>query len=78
MISTSLWTGIRLKDLLQEAGLKPGAQELYITAADGFYESVYQQDMMDERTLLVYAMNGEPLAAEHGFPLRIYIPNRYG
>lgn len=78
LISTSLWTGIRLKDLLQEAGLKPGAQELYITAADGFYESVYQQDMMDERTLLVYAMNGEPLAAEHGFPLRIYIPNRYG
>jgi hypothetical protein len=34
--------------------------------------------MLDERTLLVYAMNGEPLAVEHGYPLRIYIPNRYG
>jgi hypothetical protein len=36
------------------------------------------QDMMDPRTLLVYEMNGKPLPQEHGFPLRIYIPNRYG
>ena len=78
LIGASLWTGTRLKDLLQEVGLKPGAKELYIEAVDGFYESVYQEDMMDERTLLVYEMNGEPLSPEHGFPLRIYIPNRYG
>jgi DMSO/TMAO reductase YedYZ molybdopterin-dependent catalytic subunit len=36
------------------------------------------QEAMDDRTLLVYAMNGEPLTAEHGFPLRLYIPNHYG
>lgn len=34
--------------------------------------------MLDPRTLLVYGMNGETLPVEHGFPLRIYIPNRYG
>jgi hypothetical protein len=78
LTGTSLWTGVRLKDLLEEAGLAPGAQELAIEAADGFYESVAMADMQDERTLLVYAMNGEPLPREHGFPLRIYIPNRYG
>jgi DMSO/TMAO reductase YedYZ molybdopterin-dependent catalytic subunit len=78
LISTSQWTGIRLKDLLMEAGLKPGAQELAIHAFDGFYESVYHEDMLDERTLLVYAMGGQTLTDEHGFPLRIYIPNRYG
>lgn len=78
LISTTLYTGIRLKDLLQEAGLKPAAKALAIQAVDGFYESVPMVDMMDERTLLVYEMNGEPLAVEHGFPLRIYIPNRYG
>jgi DMSO/TMAO reductase YedYZ molybdopterin-dependent catalytic subunit len=78
LISTSLWTGIQLKDLLEEAGLQSGAQELYIEGVDGFFESVSMADMRDERTLLVYAMNEEPLPVEHGFPLRIYLPNRYG
>ena len=78
LISTTLYTGIRLKDLLEEAGLQSGAGELAIESIDGFYESVSTQDMMDPRTLLVYEMNGEPLPQEHGYPLRIYIPNRYG
>lgn len=58
--------------------MQPEAQELFIEAEDGFYEGVTKQDMMDPRTLLVYAMNGETLPQRHGFPLRIYIPNRYG
>lgn len=78
LISTSKWTGIRLKDLLEDVGLRPAAQEIYIEAADGFYESVSMEDMMDPRTLLVYEMNEEPLPYEHGYPLRIYIPNRFG
>ncbi len=78
LISTALWTGIRLKDLLEEVGLQPEARSLYIEAEDGFYETVIMEDMMDERTLLVYERNGQPLPQEHGFPLRIYIPNRYG
>lgn len=78
LISSSKWTGIRLKDLLEEAGLKPEAQEVAIESVDGFYESVSRKDMMDPRTLLVYEMNDKPLPVEHGFPLRIYIPNRYG
>lgn len=78
LISTALWTGIRLKDLLDEVGLQPEATALYIEAVDGFSESVIMEDMLDERTLLVYEMNGQPLPQEHGFPLRIYIPNRYG
>lgn len=78
LISASKWTGLRLKDLLDEAGLRSGARELYIESVDGFYESVNMEDMMDERTFLVYAMNDAPLPVEHGFPLRIYIPNHYG
>jgi DMSO/TMAO reductase YedYZ molybdopterin-dependent catalytic subunit len=78
LTSTSLWTGVPLRDLLDEAGLGPGALEVAIESADGFYESVARDDILDERTLLVYQMNGEPLPPEHGFPLRIYIPNRYG
>jgi DMSO/TMAO reductase YedYZ molybdopterin-dependent catalytic subunit len=78
LISTSNWTGVRLRDVLKDLGLRPEAEELYIEAADGFYESVAMEDLMDPRTLLVYGMNGETLPVEHGFPLRIYIPNRYG
>jgi DMSO/TMAO reductase YedYZ molybdopterin-dependent catalytic subunit len=78
LISTSYWTGVRLPDLLQELGLRPEAKALAIQAADGFYESVALEDMRDPRTLLVYGMNGQTLPIEHGYPLRIYIPNRYG
>ncbi|MDQ4077397.1 MAG: molybdopterin-dependent oxidoreductase [Chloroflexota bacterium] len=78
LIGTSNWTGVRLRDLLDEWGLKPEARALYVEAADGFYETVVMEDMMDPRTLLVYGMNDETLPVEHGFPLRIYIPNRYG
>ena len=78
LISTALWTGLRLKDLLAEAGLQSQARALFIEAEDGFYETVVMDDIQDDRTLLVYAMNGQPLPREHGFPLRIYIPNRYG
>jgi DMSO/TMAO reductase YedYZ molybdopterin-dependent catalytic subunit len=78
LISTSYWTGVRLPDLLQELGLKPEAKALAIQAADGYYESVALEDMRDPRTLLVYGMNGQTLPIEHGYPLRIYIPNRYG
>jgi DMSO/TMAO reductase YedYZ molybdopterin-dependent catalytic subunit len=78
LISTSNWTGVPLRVVLKDLGLRREAEELYIKAADGFYESVAMEDMMDPRTLLVYGMNGETLPVEHGFPLRIYIPNRYG
>ncbi len=78
LIGTAQWMGVRLGVVLQDLGLRPEAQALNISAADGFYESVILADMMDPRTLLVYGMNGAMLPPEHGYPLRIYIPNRYG
>lgn len=73
-----MWTGVRLKDLLEEAGLRRGVQEIAMEAVDGFYESLPLEEAMDDRTLLVYEMNGEPLPEEHGYPLRIFIPDHYG
>ncbi|MCH7588448.1 MAG: molybdopterin-dependent oxidoreductase [Chloroflexi bacterium] len=78
LTGTSKWKGVRFADLMQEAGLLPQAQALFIESEDGFFETVSLEDLLDERTLLVYEMNDEPLPAAHGFPLRIYIPNRYG
>ncbi len=78
LIGTSYWTGVRLRDVLKDLGLRPEAEALFVEGADGFYESVAMEDLMDPRTLLVYGMNGETLPVRNGFPLRIYIPNRYG
>jgi len=78
LIGTSNWTGLRLRDLLEDLGIQRSAQELMVEAADGFFESVTMMDMMDPRTLLVYGMNGKTLPTNHGYPLRVYIPNRYG
>jgi DMSO/TMAO reductase YedYZ molybdopterin-dependent catalytic subunit len=78
LISTAYVTGVRLGVVLQDLGLRPEAQALSLQAADGFFETVVKEDMMDPRTLLVYGMNGVALPQAHGFPLRIYIPNHYG
>ncbi|HCB48724.1 MAG TPA: molybdopterin-binding oxidoreductase, partial [Chloroflexi bacterium] len=78
LIGTSNWTGLRLRDLMEEIGLQPEARSLLVEAEDGFHETVVMKDILDPRTLLVYGMNGETLPADHGFPLRIYIPDRYG
>jgi DMSO/TMAO reductase YedYZ molybdopterin-dependent catalytic subunit len=78
LISTAFLTGVPFKEILEKAGLKESVQEIFIESVDGFYESVPLSEAMDGRTLLVYEMNGQPLAAEHGYPLRIYIPGHYG
>jgi DMSO/TMAO reductase YedYZ molybdopterin-dependent catalytic subunit len=78
LTSTSVWTGVPFKTILDKAGLQAGASYINIKAVDGFYESVPMQEAMDPRTILVYAMNHEILPQAHGFPLRIYIPNHFG
>jgi DMSO/TMAO reductase YedYZ molybdopterin-dependent catalytic subunit len=78
LISTGYWTGVSLPIVLKDLGIRPEAKALGISAEDDYYESVEFQDMFDPRTLLVYGMNGATLPIAHGFPLRIYIPNRYG
>jgi hypothetical protein len=64
--------------VLTQAGLKDGVTEIKFTCTDGYTESLPLESAMDERTLLTYAMNGKALAAAHGFPMRLYTPNRYG
>lgn len=79
LTSTTRWTGVPLQDVLAEAGLDENATHIKITSADGFYETV-ALDLInsDRRIMLTYNWDGIPLLYEHGFPLRIYIPDRYG
>jgi len=79
LISTTRWTGVSLKRLLPVLILNEAATHLRITSADGFSESVAIEAIRnDERIMLAYAWDGVPLPVEHGFPLRIYIPDLYG
>ena len=79
LISTTWWTGAVLQQILADVQPLPNAKYLVIKSADGFYETV-ALDLIasDERIMLAYAWDGEPLPFDHGFPLRIWLPDRYG
>jgi hypothetical protein len=78
LIGTTYWTGVKVKDVLNEAGLLSNASEIAMESADGYYEGMNLKEAMDDRTLFVYAINGQALSSTHGFPLRLYVPDRYG
>jgi DMSO/TMAO reductase YedYZ molybdopterin-dependent catalytic subunit len=79
LIGTTRWTGISLKSLLPDLGLKPNTTHLKISSADGFWETLSLETIVsDERVMLVYAWDGLPLLEEHGYPLRVYIPDVHG
>jgi DMSO/TMAO reductase YedYZ molybdopterin-dependent catalytic subunit len=79
LIGTTLWTGASVQDVLADAGLRPEARYMIITSDDGFHETV-DLDLVasDERIMFCYDWDGNPLPSDHGFPLRIWIPDRYG
>jgi DMSO/TMAO reductase YedYZ molybdopterin-dependent catalytic subunit len=79
LIGTTLWTGVSLQELLADLRPAADAKYLFITCGDGFYETV-SLDLIeqDERIMLAYAWDGQPIPSDHGFPLRIYIPDRFG
>ncbi len=79
LIGTATWTGVRLQDVLDDAGVLDGAAYLNIVGLDGYYESL-ALDLLEQepRIMLAYAWDGVPLQPKHGFPLRIWIPDRFG
>jgi len=78
LIGNAVWTGARFADVLGLAGPEPGATELKLESADRYHTGVPLDLALDERSYLVYAMNGMPLPREHGFPARCLFPGRYG
>ena len=79
LIGTTRWTGVSLQRLLPDLRLQPTATHIKIRSADDFFEVVALDAIKaDERIMLTYAWDGVPLKREHGFPLRIYIPDVHG
>lgn len=87
-VSTAEWTGVPLVEVLDRVGLKAGAREVVFRGADGgtvpggtgtirFERSLKIDDARGSEALLAYAMNGEPLPVQHGYPLRVIVPGWY-
>lgn len=79
-VSTANFIGVDLADLLEEAGVRPGAEQLYSSSVDGWTSGSPVAAAMDRErgAMLAIGMNGEPLPIEHGFPARLVIPGLYG
>ncbi len=79
MIHNVMYTGVLLKDLLNEAGLKPTAKWLQVEGADssGMNRSLPIEKALDD-CLIAFKMNGEALRTEQGYPLRLVVPGWEG
>jgi DMSO/TMAO reductase YedYZ molybdopterin-dependent catalytic subunit len=79
------WTGVRLKDVLDRAGVKAGAVQVRFNGMDepvvpdgpDFKKSLDIDHARDGEVMLAYAMNGQQLPLLHGFPLRLVVPGWY-
>lgn len=78
LVGNSLWGGVRLRDVLEEAGVRDGAVDLIFKAADGYTDSIPVEVAMQPYVLLAVSQNRAPLRQEHGFPCRVRVPSIYG
>lgn len=89
-VGTAEWTGVPLRHVLELARLRPAAVEVLFAGADGgevaaaggkiiaFERSLPVDRALDADVLLAFAMNGDPLPADHGAPVRLVVPGAYG
>jgi DMSO/TMAO reductase YedYZ molybdopterin-dependent catalytic subunit len=73
-----LWEGIRVKDLLEEAGYNQTAQVLIFHAQDGYTTSLPLSYIINNQIMIAYKMNGVILPPERGFPFQLVAEGKYG
>ena len=79
LIGNAWWSGVRIADLLEEAGVQTGADAVKQTSKDGWTCGTPIEALTDDRNaMLAIAMNGKPLPVDHGFPVRMIVPGLYG
>ncbi len=85
-MGNALWKGVRLRDILNKAGIAAGAVQVRFNGADGpvlpatpdFIKSLDMDVALGEDVMVAYAMNGEPLPVLNGYPVRLVVPGWYG
>jgi DMSO/TMAO reductase YedYZ molybdopterin-dependent catalytic subunit len=71
------WTGVRVADLFERAGVKPEATHVMGHAEHGYTANVPIDDVIRSESLVVYAYEGEPIEPIHGGPVRLLVPHLY-
>ena len=78
-ISSTRWLGVRVRDLLERAGVQDGADQILSESTDGMTISTPIEALMDDRdALIAVGMDGQPLPRPRGFPARMVTPGLYG
>jgi DMSO/TMAO reductase YedYZ molybdopterin-dependent catalytic subunit len=72
------WSGVKFRDLMERAHPLPEARHVLFTSRDGYTTNLPLAACMDEDVLLVHGWMGHPLPPEHGGPVRMIVPKRYG
>jgi DMSO/TMAO reductase YedYZ molybdopterin-dependent catalytic subunit len=73
------WVGVRLADLLDRAGMSPGAAGVRFTSFDGAYSESLTVDQARRRDVIVaYELEGKRISSAHGGPVRLYVAPMYG
>jgi DMSO/TMAO reductase YedYZ molybdopterin-dependent catalytic subunit len=79
LISNATWTGVKISDLLSDAGgLPQGAENVVFYSVDGYSVAIPVSTALNNDSIVAYLMNGVSLPQAHGFPLRAVIPGYYG
>jgi DMSO/TMAO reductase YedYZ molybdopterin-dependent catalytic subunit len=78
-IGNARWQGTLLADILKQAGIQKGADQIVLRDVNGMNIGLATDPVMDGRaSMLAVGMNGQPLPQEHGFPVRVVVPGLYG
>jgi DMSO/TMAO reductase YedYZ molybdopterin-dependent catalytic subunit len=79
LVGNAKWTGVRLVDILDRAGVQDGAGQIVGRSVDGWTSGFPTELAFDGRDpILALGMNGEPLPPDHGYPARLIVPGLYG
>ncbi len=71
------WEGVAISEVMKLINLRPEARFVMVHCSGGYYTNIPLDVLMDDDVLFAYKHNGEPLAPEHGWPLRLVVPKRY-
>ena len=72
------WTGVRFSDLAQALGVQPFASYCRFVASDAYFVDEDIKTLMHPQVMLAWLLNDQPIPPQHGAPLRLIVPFRYG
>ena len=77
-VDNAVWTGVSLKILLDQAGVKPEASLVVFYGEDGYVNTIHYADVKADNVFLAYWVNGQALPAKNGYPIRAVMVGQFG